>query len=335
MKILIIEVNWLGDVLFSTPAIRALRRKFPESYISCLIVPRVKEVLENNPHINELIINDEEGLHKGFFGALRLAGELSKRRFDLAVFFHRSFTRAMIAYLSGIPRRVGYRTGKRWFLLTDSVGMPKKDSAHRVDYYLGITRPLDCRVSDRSYEFFTDGKDEKYVEDFLRKEKVSPDDFTVCLNPGGNWEPKRWPKGNFSQLADRLIAEYRAKVIFTGSPNDTGIISEITRQMKYEPISAAGVTNLKQSACLFKKANLVISGDSGPLHIAAAVGANVIGLFGPTSPSITGPIGKGRIKVIHKDTGCVVPCYDKDCDNNRCMHKIAVDDVMSEIKNFL
>jgi lipopolysaccharide heptosyltransferase II len=335
MRILIIEVNWLGDVLFSTAAIRHLREKFPQSFIAALVVPRVKEVLENNPYINELIINDEGGRHKGFFGALRLAGELKEKRFDLAVLFHRSFTRALITYLAGIRKRAGYRTSKRWFLLTSSTAMPKKDSAHRVDYYLGIVESLGCNRDDKFYEFFTSEKDEEYIEDFLRKEKVTSDDFVVCLNPGGNWEPKRWPKENFSRLADKLIAEHKIKVILAGGQEDTGIILEITRQMEYNPIIAAGITNLKQSACLFRKVNLVISADSGPLHIAAATGANVIGLFGPTSPSITGPIGRGKIRVVHKGSGCSIPCYDKDCNNNRCMQEITVEDVLSEVKSFL
>ena len=115
MKILIVEVNWLGDVLFSTAAIRSLRRRFPDSFISCLIVPRVREVLEDNPNINEIIINDEDVRHKGLVGSLRLAGQLREKGFDLAVLFHRSFSRTALACLSGIPRRIGYDTWKRHF----------------------------------------------------------------------------------------------------------------------------------------------------------------------------------------------------------------------------
>ncbi|MEK6564404.1 MAG: lipopolysaccharide heptosyltransferase II [Candidatus Omnitrophota bacterium] len=333
MNILIVEVNWLGDVLFSTPAIKVLRKQFPDSRISCLIVPRVKEVLENNPYIDELIINDEEGLHKGFFGRLKLVKALKSKNFDLAVFFHRSFSRALIAYLAGIPRRLGYATWKRRFLLTEAIPMPKKDSLHRVDHYLNIVKPLGCAVDDRQYEFFLSQEDERFAEDFWNKEGLKKDDWTVCLNPGGNWGPKRWPKENFASLADRLIREYQAKIIFSGSKDDILLIKEITRMMEQKEFSvSAGYTNLKAAGAIFKKANLTISGDSGPLHIAASVGATVLALFGPTSPAITGPIGSGRIALMHKPLECRVPCYDAACNDNRCMREIKVEDVLAEVK---
>lgn len=335
MRILIIEVNWLGDVLFSTPAIKALRKKFPDSFLACLIVPRVREVLEGNPHINELIINDEKGLHSGFWGKFRLAKELRKKKFDLAVLFHRSSSRALIAYLAGIPRRAGYATWKRRFLLTEVFSMPEKDSAHRVDYYLDIVKALGCDSQDRLYEFFTTEEDLRFAQDFLSAEGVAPGDFVICLNPGGNWPPKRWPKENFAVLADKLISGEQAKVVFCGSQNDREFIAEIVSQMDHQPIIAAGRTNLKQLAAIFKRADLVISGDSGPLHIAASLGRDIIALFGPTSIRVTGPLGRGKIKIMQKDSGCTIPCYDKDCNNNLCMQKITPEDVLSEIKDFL
>lgn len=333
MNILIIEVNWLGDVLFSTPAIKALRKKFPDSRISCLIVPRVKEVLENNPYIDELIINDEEGLHKGFLGRLKLVGTLKSKNFDLAVFFHRSFSRALTAYLAGIPRRLGHITWKRRFLLTEALPMPAKDSLHRVDHYLNIVKPLGCSTDDRQYEFFLSQEDDKFAEDFWNKEGFKKSDWIVCLNPGGNWGPKRWPKENFALLADRLISECQAKIIFSGSKDDILLIKEITRMMEQKQFSvSAGHTNIKQAGAIFKKANLVVSGDSGPLHIASGVGADVLALFGPTSPEITGPIGRGRVEVMRKPLKCLVPCYDSACNDNRCMREIMVEDVLREVK---
>ena len=335
MRILIVEVNWLGDVLVSTPAIKALRGKFPDSFIACLIVPRVKEVLKGNPNIDRLIVYDEAGLHKGLFGKIGLVRELRENNFDLAVLFHRSFTRAMIVYAAGIPERLGYSTLKRKYLLTKPLPMPDKDSSHRVDYYLDLVKPLGCGTQDRFYEFFTSADDEEYIESFLEREGIVPGDFVVCLNAGGNWFPKRWPKENFALLADRLINEYKAKVIFSGSEQDVELVEEILRQMTYKPVIAAGYTSLKQSACLFRKADLLISSDSGPLHIAAGVGANIIGLFGPTSHLVTAPIGKGRISSIHKDIVCTVPCYDKKCVENKCMWEISVEDVLAEVGNFL
>lgn len=333
MRILIVEVNWLGDVLFSTPAIKALRKRFPDSFIACLIVPRVKEILENNPYINELIINDETGAHRGFFGKIGLAQELRKKEFDIALLFHRSSTRAFITYLAGIRRRIGYYTLKRACLLTERLPMPEKDSLHRVDYYLGIVKALGCNTEDRFYDFFTAQEDDNFAEGFLQREGVGGDDFVVCLNPGGNWSCKRWPKENFAKLADALISDYRMKVILSGSKEDINLVDGIVKTMTHKPIVATGKTNLKQLASLYKKVHLAISGDSGPLHIASSVGVNVIALFGPTSPAITAPIGKGKIRLIQKEINCKIPCYEQNCYDNRCMRQISVEDVLLEARS--
>lgn len=334
MKILIIEVNWLGDVLFSTAAIKALADKFPASHIACLVVPRVKEVLEDNPYVSEIIINDEDGLHKDLYGKFRLAKELKEKKFDLAVFFHRSFSRTAVVWFAGVPKRVGYNTFKRWFLLSKRIPLPRKDSLHRVNYYLNIVKCLGCDTQNRYYEFFTSQGDDAFAESFLAAERITKDDFMVCLNPGGNWLPKRWPAENFGYLADKLVEKYKAKVIFTGSSKDLALVAQAQAVMKTPSFPAAGKMTLKQSAALFKKSSLVISADSGPLHIASSVGANVIGLFGPTSPEITGPIGKGKIKVIRKEKNCIVPCYKKDCVDNNCMRKIKVEDVLEAVNDY-
>lgn len=340
MKILIVEVNWLGDVLFTTPAIKALRKKFKDSFIACLIHPRTKDILEGNPNIDEFIVNDEDAKYKGFLGKSKLVSELKRYKFDLALLFHRSFTRAAITYFAGIHRRVGYGAFKRKLILTDSIPSPKKDSQHRIDYYLRIVEHLGCSIEDRLYEFFTSQDDERFIEEFLRSQQVKKEDFIVCLNPGGNWQPKRWPKENFSLLADRLIDDFGVKIIFSGSKGDSALIDDIVRGMKHRPIPrdkgpiiAAGKTNLKQLACLFVNSDLVISGDSGPLHIAAAVGSDIIALFGPTSPSVTGPLGRGRIRIIRKPIDCAVPCYNKDCRDNLCMKEITVEDVLEQVRS--
>ncbi len=336
MKILIVEVNWIGDVLFSTPAIRALKEKFPNSSISVLALPLTLDVLKGNPYINEIIVNDEEGRHQGFSGKLKLIRELRNKKFDLAVLFHRSVTRAAITWLSGILRRVGYAKYRTGFFLTDPIPMLPRDSSHRVDYYLGIVKNLGCDIKNRFYELWVSPQDEAWVDNFLKdKGGEGSSDFMVCLNPGGNWAPKRWPKENFSCLADLLIKELGAKVIFTGSKGDLELVRSIKQDMKLMPIIASGETNLKQLACLFKRAKIVVSGDSGPLHIAAAMGANVLALFGPTSPQITAPLGKGKIAVIRRDSECPIPCYTADCADNTCMRNITPQEVLVAIRELL
>ncbi|MFH1201874.1 MAG: lipopolysaccharide heptosyltransferase II [Candidatus Omnitrophota bacterium] len=329
-RILIVNVNWLGDVLFSTPAIRGIRKAYPDVFIASMIVPRVEEVLTENPNLNELIIFDEEGEYQKIKAKLRFAALLEEKKFDSVFLFHRSFTRTMVTYIAGIPERIGYGTIKRAFLLTHKIS-PPKIPMHRVDYISNIANSVGIETDNTYCDFYISQEDREYAQKFLIDMGISNKDIVIVLNPGGNWLPKRWPLGNFARLADVLIKEFDLKVIISGAKSDLPLADEITQMMTQKPIIACGELSLKQSAALFEKSTIVVSADTSPLHIAAAVGARVIGLFGPTSPEITGPRGKGHIKIIQKDTNCKIPCYDQECSDYRCMKAISARDVLEEI----
>jgi len=332
-KILIFNVNWLGDVLFSTAVIRNIRRNFPDSFIACIIPSRCYPVLKGNPHLDEIIIFDEKDRHKGVFSQLAFADMLKSKKFDTVFLLHRSFTRALICRLAGIPERIGYNTKNRGFLLTKKIRPPDIHSLHRIDYYLHVIEKAGLRIEDRYTEFFVSTEDIDFVDEFLNKNGIKKGDYVVAINAGGNWMPKRWPKDYWSELADKLIDELGAKVIITGSHNDLSLVSEIKQKMKAKPIIASGSFNIKQLGALCKRADLFITADTGPLHIANAAGAKkIIAVFGPTSPEITGPYPLTNIVVLHKDVGCKVPCYVVDCKDNRCMKAITPQDVFNEVK---
>ena len=327
-RILIVEVNWLGDVLFSTPFIKSVREKFKDSYIALLTVPRTKEILENNPRINEIIIYDEKGEHKSLLGKWRLIKILKEKKFDLAIILHRSFTRALITFLSGIKRRVGFATKKRRFLLTDPVDIPGED-LHKVEYFLKLAEYLGCDTSSKDYEFFVTDKERSFIENTLSKKGIKKEDTLVVINPGGNWLPKRWDEESFAKLSDVLIDKYNVKIIISGAKKDAEIAEHIKSMMKNNAVALSGETSLKELAALMERASFVISGDSGPMHIAVSLRKpNVIALFGPTSPELTGPYGKGSYKILRKDIGCEVPCYDLSCGDYKCMKAIKVEDVL-------
>jgi len=332
-KILIFNVNWLGDVLFSTATIRNIRRNFPESFIACAIPSRCYPVLKDNPHLDEIIIFDEKDRHKSLIARLNFVTFLRSKKFDTVFLLHRSFSRALICRLAGINERIGHYTPKRAFLLSKSIPLPKKDSLHRIDYYLNVIEKAGLRVEDRYLEFFYSEDDQKIVEQFLSKQGIGQDDLVIALNPGGNWLPKRWPKEYWAELADKLISQLQAKVIFTGSSSDIVLVNQIISLMMHKPVVASGVFNIKQLAALAKKAKIFITADSGPLHIANAVGARIIALFGPTSPEITGPYPPGNAVILQKNVGCLIPCYKVRCNDNRCMKMITSDDVLSAVKN--
>ncbi len=334
-KILIFNVNWLGDVLFSTAAIRNIRYNFPDSFIACVVPLSCYLILEGNPNLNEIIIFDEKGLHRSISAKLKFIKSLKRKKFDAVFLLHRSFTRAFICWLAGVPERIGYHTLKRSFLLTKKIQFPPKDKMHRIDYYLNIIAKSGLKVKDRFSEFFIPDDEHKFIDDFLNQESVKKDDFLVGLNPGGNWGPKRWSKEKWAKLADRLIDEFFAKVIITGSHADTALVKDIQNLMVGKPILACVVLNLKQLGALLKRLDLFITADTGPLHIANSMGAKrIIALFGPTHPAITGPYPVNNVIVLFRYVGCKVPCYVKRCKNNRCMQEITVDEVLTEIGKF-
>lgn len=328
-RILIFNVNWLGDVLFSTAAIRNIRANFTDSFIACVVPSRCYQILKDNPHLDEIIIFDDKDRHKGILAKLDFVTLLKSKEFDTVFLLHRSFTRALICRLAGIPKRIGYYTKKRGFLLTESIRPPAKDTLHRIDYYLNIIEKAGLRVEDRFLDFSVGEKDEEFVRDFLSKQKISKGDFLVAINPGGNWLPKRWPKEHWSKLSDKLIGELGAKVIITGSVSDVSLGREIRDAMKKKPILACGILNLKQLGALCKRVNVFITADTGPLHIATAVGAKkVIALFGPTLPEITGPYPVKNATIFRREISCKLPCYKVHCQDNRCMKAITPEEVL-------
>ncbi len=332
-RILIFNVNWLGDVLFSTATIRNIRNNYPDGFIACIIPPRCFPVLEGNIHLDEIIVFDEKVKHKNLWQKLKFVSYLHRKKFDKVFLLHRSLSRALITWLAGIPERVGYYTPKRGFLLTKSFIAPPLESVHRIDYYLNIIKEAGLIVQDRHTEFFVTQDDIRVVEEFLVNNSISEDDFLAGINPGGNWRPKRWPKENFAELADKLTDQFKAKIIITGSGQDLELAQVIRQNMRHGAILACGKLTIKQFAVLANILNIFVSADSGPMHIANAMGARkIIALFGPTDPKLTGPYPSDNVVIVRKNVACRIPCYKVNCTDNLCMKKITVDYVIEEIR---
>lgn len=319
--------------MFSTAAIRNIRLNFPQSFIACAIPSRCYPVLKGNPNLDEVIIFDDKDRHKGMLAKLAFVKLLKSRKFDTVFLLHRSFSRALICRLAGIHQRIGYSTKKRAFLLTKKIAPPKKDSLHRIDYYLNVVEKAGLKVEDRYLEFFVASDDVKFVDDFLEKKGIKKEGFLAVINPGGNWAPKRWPKEYWAILADKLISELKAKVVISGSAHDMGLALSIKAMMRQEPVIACGIFNVKQLGAVAKRADLFVTADTGPLHIANAVNAKkIIAIFGPTSPEITGPYPLKNVVILQKDVGCKIPCYSSKCPDNRCMKAVRPEEILEEIK---
>ena len=333
-RILIVNVNWVGDVLFSTPFIRAIRRQFHDAYIACMVVPRCVPMVEGNPNLNEVILYDEDGIHATPSGKMRFILSLRKKRFDTAYLLHRSFTRTLLVFLAGIGRRIGYYTRKRFLLLTKRIEPPLEE-LHRIDYFLKIAEADGAKRDGTHYEFFISEEDKRYARELLSNKGILPDEKFVVLNPGGNWDLKRWPKENFASAADGIAKGLGYKVIITGAAKDLSLANSIAVLCENKPTVLCGATTLKQVGAVMEKASLVISGDSGPMHISAALGTPTVAIFGPTSPDITGPRGRGPLSLLRGKVECEVPCYNLSCPDNRCMSAVKPADVLKAAEELL
>ncbi|MBN1869447.1 MAG: lipopolysaccharide heptosyltransferase II [Candidatus Omnitrophica bacterium] len=331
-RILVVNVNWLGDVIFSSPVFKAIKEAYPQAHVSCLAVPRVKELLESMPYIDEILVYDEKGKHRSPLAKIGLIWALRLRRFDAAFLLHRSMTRALLTFLAGIPQRVGYDAKGRRRLLTHIVE-PLDGQVHRCDYYLNIVESYGLKANDRKCELKTKPEVEGEVKSLLRSKGIRDDDYVIIVNPGGNWDLKRWPYESFSRLVSGLIKDLNARVIISGAEKDIPLVRKINQFASNKAVDLTGKTDLKQLMALMKNADLVISGDSGPLHIANSLGTRVLGLFGPTRPEITGPRGHGPAHILQQDVGCNrEPCYHLMCPDNTCMQSITVREVLETVR---
>ncbi|MFH1061525.1 MAG: lipopolysaccharide heptosyltransferase II [Candidatus Omnitrophota bacterium] len=333
-KILIINVNWLGDVVFSTPALKALRNHFPNAYISCLVISRCEEVLKNNPRINEIIVYDEHGKHKSLLAKIKFIRYLRKKHFDSVYILHPSLRRAMIGFLAGIPNRIGYSTKRRGFLLTQSIPV-NPESMHKIDYFLYLLSQVGILTVDRKCEFFLSEKDKNDASLILEQAGIKTNDRFVVFNPGGNWLMKRWPVKHFAVLADWLIKKKKVKVVIAGAKSDKVLAQQIVNKVKSKLSVITGLTTLHQLAAVMVQSQCVVTADSGPMHIAVAAGAKTVAIFGPTSPELTGPIGTTKAVILQQSLGCEVPCYKSDCENNLCMEKVTPQMVYDELIKIL
>ena len=333
-RILIFELNWLGDILFSFPLIRAIRKKFPEAFIACAVVPRYRDLLVNNPWINYVYsLSDERGActikEKIVFTAM-----LKREGYDTCFFLKPSKTKAMMATFAGIKTRIGF-DGKKTAIncLVDS----PNGEVHRADHILSLAKAVGINESDGRYEYFINEDDVMKVKEVLC-EAGGGKFRTVVINPGGNWDAKRWPVPKYKDLAKRIVSTFNdVEVIVSGSKKDIVLAADIVSFVDDKRCySIAGKTRLNELAAIFAKCSLMISADSGPLHLASANNAPTVGLFGPTSPEMTGTRGKKESVIIWKDCGCEIPCYVESCEKDYvCMHGISVDEVFNAAKKVL
>jgi heptosyltransferase-1 len=326
-KILIIKPSSLGDVVHSLPFLNAVRTRFPKTEIHWVIAKGLEGLLEGHPMINRLwIINKDSwkkirNVERTIKELKILFRELKKERFDLVIDLQGLLRSGIITSATGAPVRIGFseaREGSRVFY-TDKIKGGK--DIHAVDRYLKIAAFLGCDTSDVCFPF-------PLYKQSSPITLPSSEDYAVLV-PGARWKTKRWSPENFGELSSRLTLN----TIIVGSKKDAGIANDILSKSKGKSISLAGKTNLKELIEVMRGAKFVVSNDSGPMHIAAALGIPVFAIFGPTNPLRTGPYGEGHT-IIKEDISCA-QCFKKTCNDMKCMNSLSVEKVYKIIKSRL
>jgi lipopolysaccharide heptosyltransferase II len=334
-RILIVRTDRIGDVLLSTPVIRVLREAYPQAYIAMMVSPYAKEIVEGNPYVDDVIIYDKEAKHKSWGRSIRFARNLKKKRFDLSLILHPTNRVHLVTYFAGIPRRIGYDR-KLGFLLTDKVKHTKHlGEKHESEYNLDLVRLLGIEPLDNALYMPLKQYSERWAEDLFLGQGIKETDKLLAIHPGASCPSKIWPNERFALVADRLIEKYGFKILVVSGPKDISLAQSLIKNMRHPAINIAGKTSLSQLASILKRCRLFISNDSGPVHVACAVGTPVISIFGRSqkglSPKRWGPVG-GKDKILHKDVGCV-ECLAHDCAKEfACLKEITADDVIRAIE---
>ena len=337
-KILIVRLDRIGDVLLSTPVIKALRDAYPDSYLSFMVRPYAREIVEGNPGLNSVIIYYKEGREKGFFGNLKFIWRLRKERFDLALILHPTARSHLVTALAGIPERVGYDK-KKGFLLTKRIPHTKQFGLkHEIEYTLDILKYIGVDAKDKALYMPMKSECEEKVKDILARNGIRDSDDIIVINPGASCPSRRWSTERFAKLADSLVAGRGAKILIISGSMDKVFGDRVASFMTKRHLNLSGKTSIGDIASIFRRARLVISNDSGPVHVACAVGTPVIAIFSRSnrglSPKRWGPTGKDDI-VLHKDVGCEV-CLAHNCQRGfKCLEAITVEDVLAAADKIL
>ena len=332
-RILIRGVNWVGDAVMTSPAIARIRKTFPRAEISLLVKPWVKGVFEGSPHIDEILLYDREGPHRGVSGLLRLAHELRGRRFDLAILLQNAFEAALIAVLARIPHRIGYETQGRGFLLTTVVVRDRSTRGlHHVGYYQALLDALGWSGDERDPTLYLSSGAEDRAGALLEREGVRSEEAIVAFNPGATYgSAKRWPADRYAALADRLVESLGVRVLLTGVQADGPVTKEVQSLTRHAHriIDLTGRTDIQLLAAVLKRCAVFVTNDTGAMHIGAATGVPVVAIFGSTDPKATSPVG--RHVLLRHPVPCS-PCLLRECPiDHRCMNGISIDTVFSSV----
>ena len=340
MKILIRATNWVGDAIMALPALRAVRKRFPEAEIAIVGRPYVADIYRDQEICNQLIPYDPKDLHAGFSGRERLAAELRAQKFDVALLLQNAFDAAWLAWRANIPERIGYARDVRSFLLTKAVALPGhgETPAHEKFYYLELLRRagwLDSVQDETFIGLSVPEEKRRSADELLCKFGVRQGALRIAIGAGASYgSAKCWPPPRFAEVANRLQSEADADVILFGIAAEATVSTAISGELRRPPINLTGKTAIADLPALLSQCHLFIGNDSGAMHVAAAVGLPIVAVFGPTDPNGTAPVTT-RCSIVQQKPYCS-PCFLRCCPtDHRCMTAITAGMVAAAARPWL
>lgn len=341
--ILIVKLSAIGDVIHTLPALNAIRRYYPHARITWLVEEAAAGLLEGHPALNRVLVSRRKYWLRGLLGPERwqhltemvaFIKALRDTRYDMILDYQASLKGGVLIALARGDRKIGFGKGlehqehshlflnekvpavdmeihalTRGLMMLEHIGIPTPP----VEYKLPVTEKAALRIAQ-----------------LLAQKGVQRETKVVAINPVAQWETKLWDNAKFAELADYLVDRYAVSVVFSGGAADRQVVEDICARMQARALNLAGQTTLIELAALYEQAACLISTDTGPMHLGAAVGIPVVALFGPTAPWRTGPFGKGH-RVIRAPVECA-PCFSRTCDPAQCMRKIEVAQVIEGIE---
>lgn len=326
-NILLIKPGAVGDLLQLTPVIRALALKYPGVRITLLLGSSASATMfQHNPHISETIVFDRKGAHRSLAAFLQLWNRIRTASYDLVVNFQRSNAKAWLLASAAFPCRV--------LVYHKARGR----TVHAVVNHLETLTPLGIRPEqcDLSLELSYGREEQVFADNLFRQNGISGK-IVIALNPGASNRIKCWSPEQFAALANLLVARLNAGIILVGGSSERDLAEGILNGMESEPLDLIGKTSLLQLGAVLADCDILVSGDTGPLHMATAVKTPVAALFGAIDPFRTGPVGEGHRVIRHDELACV-PCVAKSCVNKidlECMLKITPDEVFDTVVDML
>ena len=327
-KILLIRLSSLGDIVLTTPAIRAVRAHFPDAYLAMLVAKQSAEILRENPHLDEIITFDRLAKDKDTGEMLRVIRLLRERKFTLTIDFQRKFRTEMLMYFSGAAERIG----KGRFC---TVRVHEQGNKHATAHYFDMLHAAEIPAEDQKLELFLSGSERLAAAQRFDTAGVNDGQLKVGFFPGAGWKFREWMPERFAAIGDKLVAHFNANVLIFGGPKEAELVQTVANLMKAHAILFAGNLQVRQLAACLEKCDLFLTNDTGPMHIAAAVSTPTVSLFGPGNHIRFQPLGE-----LHQTIRHAVPCspckqFTDKCKDNICMKGIGVDEVWESISRAL